>query len=79
MSIEARVKQIVVEQHGIRAEKLDKSDCHFIDDLGLDSLDTIELIMAFEEEFGVEINDGDAYKIETVAQAISYIEAALPF
>ena len=69
-----RVKKIVVEHLGVEETKVnDKSS--FVDDLGADSLDTVELVMAFEEEFGCEIPDDAAEKITTVADAISYIEA----
>ena len=69
-----RVKKIVVEHLGVEAEKVTE-EVSFIDDLGADSLDTVELVMAFEEEFGVEIPDDAAEKILTVKDAISYIEA----
>lgn len=68
-----RVKKIVVEHLGVEPEKV-TDDASFIDDLGADSLDTVELVMAFEEEFGVEIPDDAAEKILTVKDAISYIE-----
>ncbi|HMT48269.1 MAG: hypothetical protein RL702_1002 [Pseudomonadota bacterium] len=67
-----RVKKIVVEHLGVEAEKVNE-DASFIDDLGADSLDIVELVMAFEEEFGVEIPDDAAEKISTVADAIKYI------
>ena len=69
-----RVKKIVVEHLGIDAEKV-TDDASFIDDLGADSLDTVELVMAFEEEFGVEIPDDAAEKILTVKDAIGFINA----
>ena len=69
-----RVKKIVVEHLGVEAEKV-VEDASFIDDLGADSLDIVELVMAFEEEFGVEIPDDAAEKIATVADAINYIDA----
>ena len=69
-----RVKKIVVERLGVDADKV-KAEASFIDDLGADSLDTVELVMAFEEEFGVEIPDDAAEKITTVKDAISYIDA----
>jgi acyl carrier protein len=73
-SVEERVKQIIVEQLGVdEAEVTPKAS--FVDDLGADSLDTVELVMAFEEAFDVEIPDEDAEKIRTVQDAISYIEA----
>ncbi len=69
-----KVKEIIVEQLGVEAEQI-KMDSNFIDDLGADSLDTVELIMAFEEEFEVEIPDTDAEKIKTVKDVIDYIES----
>ena len=69
-----RVKKIVVEHLGVDAEKF-TATASFIDDLGADSLDTVELVMAFEEEFGVEIPDDAAEKILTVKDAIDYIQA----
>ena len=68
-----RVKKIVVEHLGVDAEKVTEG-ASFIDDLGADSLDTVELVMAFEEEFGVEIPDDAAEKIQTVGQAVEFIE-----
>lgn len=68
-----RVKKIVVEHLGVEADKV-APDASFIDDLGADSLDIVELVMAFEEEFGVEIPDDAAEKIGTVGDAINYIE-----
>ena len=67
-----RVKKIVVEHLGVEADKVTE-DASFIDDLGADSLDIVELVMAFEEEFGVEIPDDAAEKISTVSDAIKYI------
>ncbi|WP_417518393.1 acyl carrier protein [Minwuia sp.] len=69
-----RVKKIVVEHLGVEEDKV-KEQAHFIDDLGADSLDTVELVMAFEEEFGIEIPDDAAEKIQTVKDAIDYISA----
>ena len=69
-----KVKEIIVEQLGV-AETAITPDASFIDDLGADSLDTVELIMAFEEEFDVEIPDEDAQKIKTVKDVIDYIES----
>ncbi|HEX8535391.1 MAG TPA: acyl carrier protein [Allosphingosinicella sp.] len=69
-----RVKKIVVEHLGVENEKVTE-EASFIDDLGADSLDIVELVMAFEEEFGVEIPDDAAEKIGTVKDAIDYIEA----
>ena len=68
-----RVKKIVVEHLGVEADKV-QENASFIDDLGADSLDNVELVMAFEEEFGVEIPDEDAEKITTVQAALDYIE-----
>ena len=68
-----RVKKIVVEHLGVEAEK-GTEEASFIDDLGADSLDIVELVMAFEEEFGVEIPDDAAEKITTVKDAIDYID-----
>jgi acyl carrier protein len=68
-----RVKKIVVEHLGVEDEKV-TPDASFIDDLGADSLDIVELVMAFEEEFGVEIPDDAAEKINTVGDAIKYID-----
>ena len=72
--IAERVKKIVVEHLGVDAEKVTE-EASFIDDLGADSLDTVELVMAFEDEFGVEIPDDAAEKILTVKDAISFITA----
>jgi acyl carrier protein len=69
-----RVKKIVVEHLGVEAGKV-TTEASFIDDLGADSLDIVELVMAFEEEFGVEIPDDAAEKIATVADAINYIDS----
>ena len=73
-SVEERVKQIIVEQLGVDEGEV-TTNASFVDDLGADSLDTVELVMAFEEAFDVEIPDDDAEKIRTVQDAISYIEA----
>ncbi|ENW99344.1 MULTISPECIES: acyl carrier protein [Acinetobacter] len=73
MSIEMRVKQIIVEQLGVDEGEV-VANASFVDDLGADSLDVVELIMAFEEEFGIEIPDEDAEKLLTVRDAINYIE-----
>jgi len=72
MSVEDRVKSIIVEQLGVDAEEV-KPDASFVEDLGADSLDTVELIMAFEEEFGIEIPDDEAEKIKTVRDAATYV------
>ena len=71
--IAERVKKIVVEHLGVDAAKV-TDNASFIDDLGADSLDTVELVMAFEEEFGAEIPDEDAEKLQTVGDAIKYVE-----
>jgi len=71
--IAARVKKIVVEHLGVEEDKLTEA-ASFIDDLGADSLDTVELVMAFEEEFGVEIPDDAAEKIVTVKDAVEYLK-----
>ena len=73
--IETRVKKIVQEQLGL--DKEPNSAASFVDDLGADSLDTVELVMALEEEFEMEIPDEDAEKITTIQQAIEYIESHL--
>ena len=72
-TIEERVRKIVAEQLGIKNDDL-KNDASFVDDLGADSLDTVELVMALEEEFETEIPDDEAEKITTVQQAIDYID-----
>ena len=73
MSVEEKVREIIVDQLGVD-EKQVTADAVFIDDLGADSLDTVELVMALEEEFDVEIPDEEAEKITTVKEAIEYIE-----
>ena len=73
MSVEERVKKIIVEQLGANAEEV-TAESAFVDDLGADSLDTVELVMAFEEEFGMEIPDEEAEKITKVADAVDYIK-----
>lgn len=75
-TIEERVKKIVSEQLGVKEEEV-ANDALFVDDLGADSLDTVELVMALEEEFETEIPDEQAEKIETVQDAINYIKAHL--
>ncbi len=72
-SVEEKVKEIIVEQLGVNPEQVVGS-ASFIEDLGADSLDTVELVMAFEEEFGVEVPDEDAEKLKTVDNVIQYIE-----
>ena len=74
-TIEDRVKKIVVEQLGVAADQV-TPDASFVDDLGADSLDTVELVMALEEEFDAEIPDDEAEKITTVKQAIDFINAS---
>jgi acyl carrier protein len=74
-TVEERVKKIVVEHLGVDAEKV-VQPASFIEDLGADSLDTVELVMAFEEEFGVEIPDDAAEKIVTVGDAVSFLSKA---
>jgi acyl carrier protein len=73
-SVFDRVKGIVVDQLGVAEEEV-TSEASFVDDLGADSLDVVELVMALEEEFGVEIPDEDAEKIVTVGEAVKYIES----
>jgi acyl carrier protein len=74
MSIEVKVKQIIVEQLGVNESEV-QPNAKFIDDLGADSLDLVELVMALEEEYNMEISDEDAEKIQTVGDAIEYIKA----
>jgi acyl carrier protein len=73
MSVEAKVKEIIAKQLGVDAEKV-TPESSFVEDLGADSLDTVELVMAFEEAFNIEIPDEDAEKILKVQDAIKYIE-----
>ena len=72
-SVEERVKKLICEQLGVKEEDV-KAEASFVEDLGADSLDTVELVMALEEEFSCEIPDEEAEKITTVAEAIKYIE-----
>ena len=72
-SIEEKVKDIIVEQLGVNPEQV-TTTASFIEDLGADSLDTVELVMAFEEEFSVEVPDEDAEKLQTVGDVVKYIE-----
>ena len=72
--LEEKVKEIIVEQLGVNAEQV-TPEASFIDDLGADSLDTVELIMAFEEEFGAEIPDEDAEKLSNVGKVIEYLKS----
>ncbi|MDP2576761.1 MAG: acyl carrier protein [Gemmatimonadota bacterium] len=71
--IESRVRDIIVNELGVESSKV-TAEASFVDDLGADSLDTVELVMAFEEEFGIEIPDEDAEKMETVGDAVAYLE-----
>lgn len=72
-SVEEKVKHIIVEQLGVDEDEV-KAEASFVDDLGADSLDVVELVMALEEEFSMEISDEDAEKLATVREAIDYIE-----
>lgn len=74
MSVQERVIQLVADQLGVNKEEI-KMESNFVNDLGADSLDTVELVMALEEEFDAEIPDEDAEKITTVQEAITYIES----
>lgn len=69
---EAKVREIIVDELGVEADKV-TLEASFVDDLGADSLDTVELVMAFEEEFGMDIPDEDAEQMQTVGDAVSYI------
>ena len=73
MAVESKIKTIIAEQLGVKPEEV-TPNASFVDDLGADSMDTVELIMALEEEFNVEIPDEDAEKMKTVGDAIKYIE-----
>ena len=73
MALEDKVKEIIVEQLGVNAEQV-TAEASFIEDLGADSLDTVELVMAFEEEFGAEIPDEDAEKLTTVGSVTEYLK-----
>jgi acyl carrier protein len=73
MAIQDKITEIIVEQLGVKPEEV-TPEASFVDDLGADSLDTVELVMALEEEFGIEIPDEDAEKIQTVGDATRYIE-----
>ena len=73
MAVADKVKSIIVEQLGVDEEEV-TPDASFVDDLGADSLDTVELVMAFEEEFNVEVPDEDAEKLQTVGDVVKYIE-----
>lgn len=74
MALADKVKEIIVEQLGVNAEQV-TPEASFIEDLGADSLDTVELVMAFEEEFGAEIPDEDAEKLTTVGAVIEYLKS----
>jgi len=74
MALEDKVKDIIVEQLGVNADQV-TPEASFIEDLGADSLDTVELVMAFEEEFGAEIPDDDAEKLTTVGAVIDYLKS----
>jgi acyl carrier protein len=74
MSVADKVKSIIVDNLGVDEDEV-TADASFVEDLGADSLDVVELVMAFEEEFGIEIPDEDAEKITRVKEAVSYIEA----
>jgi acyl carrier protein len=73
MAVTEKIKEIIAEQLGVKKEEVTE-EAKFIDDLGADSLDTVELVMALEEEFGIEIPDEDAEKMATVGEAVKYIE-----
>ncbi len=72
-SIEDKVRDIIVDQLGVNAEQV-VTDAKFIEDLGADSLDTVELVMAFEEEFSIEVPDEEAEKLQTVGDVVRYVE-----
>jgi len=76
MSTYDKVKEVIIDKLGVDEDAI-KTDAHFVNDLGADSLDTVELIMEFEEEFGIEIPDDDAENITTVGSAVDYIEKVL--
>jgi acyl carrier protein len=76
MAINEKVKEIIIDQLGVDANEITE-DASFIDDLGADSLDTVELIMAFEEEFDIEIPDEEAEKLLTVGKAMEYLDSKL--
>ena len=75
-NIEAKVKQIIVDQLGVDAGEV-TAEAGFVEDLGADSLDTVELVMAFEEEFDIEIPDEEAEKLQTVGQALEYLKSKI--
>ncbi len=72
-SVAAKVREIIIDELGVEADKVN-AEASFVDDLGADSLDTVELIMAFEEEFEIDIPDEDAEQMRTVGDAVAYIE-----
>ena len=72
VAIDARVREIIINELGVEPEKV-TDDASFVEDLGADSLDTVELVMAFEEEFGLDIPDEDAEKMRTVGDAVGYL------
>ena len=72
MAVDGKVKKIIVDQLGVSEDEV-KNEASFVDDLGADSLDTVEMVMAFEEEFSIEIPDEDAEKIKTVQDAYDYV------
>ena len=76
MSTFEKVKEVIIDKLGVDEDAI-KTEAHFVNDLGADSLDTVELIMEFEEEFGIEIPDEDAENITTVGSAVDYIEKVL--
>ena len=73
-AVESKVREIIINELGVEPEKV-TDEASFVEDLGADSLDTVELVMAFEEEFGIEIPDEDAEKITRVKEAVEYIES----
>jgi acyl carrier protein len=73
MSTFDKIKEVIIDKLGVEEDSI-KSEAHFVNDLGADSLDTVELMMEFEEEFGIEIPDEDAENITTVGKAVDYIE-----
>ena len=75
-NVEDKVKDIIVEELGVEREKL-TSEASFMEDLGADSLDTVELVMAFEKEFGIDIPDEDAEKLRTVGDALTYLHKSM--